>query len=300
MVLDELGREGSVIATDVSTKAVQRTADARYLSRELSGLSSARRDRYLVGGPDSWELRPSIRDRVMVQQHNLVDNTIPKNLANCHVVFCRNVLIYFSSEQAKALLGRLAEQLPAGAYLFFGYAETIWQASDLFEPVRFGGSFEFHRRREHPKRVGPVPTSLVAPRRSTGLLGRTSRRTTPAPTVRAAAKPRPSRGTGQPAITASQGLDLARAGQEAANAGDYPSAITAFRKCVYLAPDEPIGHVQLALALEASGDRTSATRAFQVARSVLDRSEPLDLTDALGGYGTEELVKFLSTRQANP
>ena len=64
MILDEQARPGSVIATDVSTRALQRTATARYLSRELGGLSSARQPRYLVEGATDWEVRRSIRDRV--------------------------------------------------------------------------------------------------------------------------------------------------------------------------------------------------------------------------------------------
>jgi chemotaxis protein methyltransferase CheR len=299
MVLDECETEGSVVATDVSTKAVQRTAAASYLSRELSGLSTARRDHYLVGGPDSWEVRQSIRDRVVVQHHNLVDNTIPQSSANCDVVFCRNVLIYFSSQQAKALLARLAEQLRPGAYLFLGYAETIWQVPDLFEPVNIGGSFEFHRRREHPNSVKPVLAPLVAARRQTGPRGPATPRNAPAQSARSPAKSGPGPGTGPPADPASQVLDLARAGQSAANAGDYPSAVTAFRKCVYLAPDEPIGHVHLALALEASGDRASATREFHAARTVLSGCNASELADALGGYRIEELVKFLNSRQEN-
>ncbi|MEA2614709.1 MAG: chemotaxis protein methyltransferase CheR, partial [Chloroflexota bacterium] len=54
MILDERGIPGTVIATDVSDRALQRTSDARYLTRELTGLSAARRTRHLVGGPDEW------------------------------------------------------------------------------------------------------------------------------------------------------------------------------------------------------------------------------------------------------
>jgi chemotaxis protein methyltransferase CheR len=298
MVLDELGKEGSVIATDVSTRALQRTAAARYMTRELSGLSAARRDRYLVGGPDSWEVRPSIRDRVTVQHHNLVHDTIPPSSANCDIVFCRNVLIYFSPEKAKALLARLAKQLPAGAYLFLGYAETIWQVSDLFEPVRIGGSFEFHRRRQQPSAVSPVPAPPAAARLPTRSLAPAAPRTLQVPNVGPQAKSRPNRGAETTSTPASQALDLARAGQLAANAHDYPGAITAFRKCVYLAPDEPIGHVHLALALEASGDLAAAARAFGAARAVLG-SKSSGLAGALGGYQVEELVKFLNSRQEN-
>ena len=73
MVLDEQAAPGSVIATDVSTQALRRTSEASYQSRELTGLSPARRDRHLTGGSGGdWEVRKELRDRVTVQHHNLI------------------------------------------------------------------------------------------------------------------------------------------------------------------------------------------------------------------------------------
>jgi chemotaxis protein methyltransferase CheR len=297
MVLDDHGAQGTVIATDVSTRALQRTAAAHYLSRELTGLSNARRTRHLVGGPDDWTIRQAVRDRVTVQHHNLVTDALPDHLARSQVVFCRNVLIYFSSEQAAAFLKRLAGQLRAGAFLFLGYAETIWQVTDLFEPVRIGDSFEYHRRRPQPIVAAPAPGRPVRP---AGLLGRPARPPGKAPRVRRPVKHVAADDTLSPATVEGQGLELARAGQAAAADRDYPTAIAAFRKCVYLAPDEPMGHVHLGLALEASGDRVSAGRAFLAARAALNRCQPSDVVEALGGYRMEELMALLDSKQEDP
>src|SRR5207237_10644050 len=57
MVLDEQAVGGSVIATDVSTHALRRTSAGSYGSRELMGLSPARRARYLTAGPRAdWKV----------------------------------------------------------------------------------------------------------------------------------------------------------------------------------------------------------------------------------------------------
>jgi chemotaxis protein methyltransferase CheR len=297
MVLDEHGAQGTVMATDVSTKALERTAGARYFTRELTGLSSARRARHLTGGPHDFEIRRSIRDRVVVQHHNLVTDGLPDYLACCQVVFCRNVLIYFSPEQATAFLTRLAGQLPAGAFLFLGYAETIWQVTDLFEPVRIGASFECHRRREQPTLALPGPARRVGPARPDRVLGRPARPPAPASIVGRPAKPAISATSPAAATSAEQTLELTRTGQAAAADRDYPTAITAFRKCVYLAPDDPMSHLHLGLALEASGDRVSAGRAFDAARAALHRFELPEVVAALGGYRSEELLGFLDSRR---
>jgi chemotaxis protein methyltransferase CheR len=287
MVLDERGHQGSVIATDVSTLAQQRTAGARYATRELTGLSNARRARHLVAGPDEWEIRPAVRDRVTVRHLNLVTDALPSELAGCQVVFCRNVLIYFSPEQATAFLTRLAGQLPPGALLFLGYAETIWQVTDLFEPVQVGDAFEYHRRREQSPVAASAGTEPV----------RLTRPPAPAPGIRQPVQRVTPAGPEPPDTCAAQVVELARAGQVAAADRDYPTAITAFRKCVYLAPDEPMGHVHLGLALEAAGDHASAGRAFDTASAALDRCEPAQVVAALGGYRLEELLSLLASRR---
>jgi chemotaxis methyl-accepting protein methylase len=291
MVLEEQRIPGTVLATDVSNRALKRTLTARYLTRELTGLSAARRGRHLVETPGDWTIAPSVRARVTAQHHNLVTDPLPAQLSSCQIVFCRNVLIYFSPEHATAFLTRLASQLPAGAILFLGYAETIWQVTDLFEPVRIGDSFEYHRRR--PPSSGPSA-------------GRDTRRpparvpSAPAPVTPIRVRverPRPG-AVGAPApVTSppSPAEELSRTGQTAAAARDYPAAITAFRKCVYLAPDDPIGHLHLGLALEASGDHPAAGRAFAAARAALERA-PSSGLEALGGYRMEELVRLLAER----
>jgi chemotaxis methyl-accepting protein methylase len=295
MVLEEQGTAGSVIATDVSTNALARTAAARYRGSELTGLSPARRARHLIAGPADWEVRPAVRSRVSARRHNLVTDPLPDYLSRCQVVFCRNVLIYFSPVQATAFLTRLAEQLPAGAFLFLGYAETIWQVTDLFEPVKIGDAFEYHRRRG----AGPprVPLSAESPESGGGTdLGRRPMLGSRSGEARRSRATRIRVLESTVAASSVSPIELARTGQAAAAAGDYRAAVTAFRKCAYLEPDDPIAHVDLGLALEASGDKPSAARAFQAARSALGRGAP-DIDSALGGYRVEELVRLLDSKR---
>ena len=315
MVLDEQAAPGSVIATDVSTQALRRTSEASYQSRELTGLSPARRDRYLTGGSGGdWEVRKGLRDRVTVQHHNLITDPLPDHVAHCQVVFCRNVLIYFSTEHVAALLTRLAEALAPGACLFLGYAETIWQVTDLFEPVRLGDAFEYHRRRDSRTRGGrrrvspgggPAEGSLGAPSSpsSHDHASDVARRVrTPERPARPARKPAAAASPESLAAVpgdepAASAPALVHAGQTASADGDHQAAIGAFRRYAYLEPDQPIAHVQLGLALEAAGDRPSAQRAYRAARSALDRCDAPAVESALGGYRVDELIRLLDSKQ---
>ncbi|TMK51055.1 MAG: protein-glutamate O-methyltransferase CheR [Actinobacteria bacterium] len=282
MILEEQAAPGLVIATDVSTQALRRTSEASYHSRELTGLSPARRDRYLTGGPgDRWEVCKGLRDRVTVQHHNLITDPLPDHVARCQVVFCRNVLIYFSTEHVTAFLTRLAGALAPGACLFLGYAETIWQVTHLFEPVRLGDAFEYHRRRD-----SPAPTAVRTPARPAR------------PARKHSARPSPARHAAIPGDEpAASSLVLVQAGQAGGAGGDHQAAIGEFRRHAFLEPDQPIAHLQLGLALEAAGDRPSAQRAYRAARAALDRCEAPAVESALGGYRVEELIRLLDSKQ---
>ena len=138
MVLEEEGIDGTVGATDLSTMALQRTAAARYATRELSGLSPARQEQHLVGsGSSGWLISDAVRQRVTILRHNLID-PLPDQVLGSQVIFCRNVLIYFSADHMRTFLSRAADDLPACGYLFLGSAETMWSTSSRFETMRIG------------------------------------------------------------------------------------------------------------------------------------------------------------------
>ena len=276
MLLEEQGIDGSVIATDLSTAALQRTAAARYATRELSGLSPGRIASHLTRTADGWQVNAALRDRVRVLHHNLLD-PLPPEVPSCQVIFCRNVLIYFSPEHARAFLDRVADTFPPSTALFLGAAETIWQVSDRFEAVPAGDTFIY--------RQAIAGTAAVRTRAGTAppALGRDRRPRRRAPTTLPSAGNGPPRrlGPDDRAAPSSRraGIRLPRptAGpgrQEAIAAGDFGAAVVAFRKWAYLAPHDPVAHLHLGLALEAAGDDPSAQRAYAAARHALLEADP--------------------------
>lgn len=284
MLLDEQRIDGSVIATDLSTAAVQRTQAARYAPRELSGLSAERRARYLTRHGDEWQINQSLRDRVTIFRHNLLD-PIPNQARTCQVIFCRNVLIYFSPEHARTFLDLVADTLPA-SWLFLGAAETMWQVSDRFDAVRLGGTFAYRQRTAKTRPSAHPPQdakpSTRGPRRVRF----------PSPLAAAPETKRPA-----PEDDVAVTIRLTRAGQQASAAGDSPSAVVAFRKCAYLAPHDPMTHLHLGLALESAGDRPSAQRAYAAARHALTASDPAQTEDATEGYTMADLIRLLDFKQ---
>jgi chemotaxis protein methyltransferase CheR len=278
MLLEEQGIEGRVIATDLSTAALRRTRAARYTSRELTGLSPARVAAHLTRSADTWQVNQPVRDRVSTLRHNLLD-PLPPEVLGCQVVLCRNVIIYFSPEHARAFLDRVADALGSTGYLFLGAAETIWQVSDRFKAIAVGDTYIYRQPVRQPRSTPhPRPAPLTAqpePRRSR-------------PTVDIA----PAAGT-----VSDEAAGLSERGQNAIAAHDYDAAVVAFRKCAYLAPHDPMAQLHLGLALQASGDEPSAQRAFAAARRLLLETDPALGVAGIEGIARAELIRLLDSKQ---
>ncbi|SDL06523.1 Methylase of chemotaxis methyl-accepting proteins [Cryobacterium psychrotolerans] len=267
MLLDELGIDGRVIATDVSTSALLRTNAASYAAREITGLSPERIARHLTPVGQAWEVNPSIRARVSTVHHNLIES-VPHRVRSSSVVFCRNVLIYFSDQHARGFLDRVADALPQ-AWMLLGAAETIWSIGDRYDTVRLGDTYAYRPRSVSGGRVtgGALPARVAASQVGAGH----------ADDVAAIAI-------------------LAEAGRESLASGDPAAAVVSFRKWAYLAADDALAHLHLALALEAMNDRPSAQRAFGAAGRLLG-ADPARHDYAIDGYSPNELYKLLDAKQ---
>ncbi len=281
MLFVEGGRDDlRVVATDVSTAALARAADARYVDRELRGLSPERRERFFSRVGDSWTPLPTVRSRVSFAHHNLITDAPPVPAGACPVVFCRNVLIYFRPDGLRRAVDVLTDAVRPGGHLFAGFSESLWQVTDRLRLVRVGQSFAYLRPARPTAPSGPLPPTGAAPRRPAGP-GH-DRRSVPAPGTTGAALPSVD--------------ELLARGEAATARGDHGGAATSFRAAAYLDGDQPLVHLRLGLALEQSGDPGGARRAFAASRSALRRCDADRLSAELGGHSVDELALLLERK----
>lgn len=300
MTLAESGiADWSVIASDISTDALARTRRARYLERELRGLNAARRQRFLVAAGKEHEVVPELRERVTVVRHNLAADQPPFAPDECQVVFCRNVLIYFRHDDVVTFLDRVAARLPATAYLFLGYSESLWQVTDRFQLTRLGDAFAYRPGRAAPiePRTPPAPKTAARAKRA-GARPSPRLRPRPEPERKVTADEELALPTA-PIAPSPGSMELMAAGEEALGRGDHAAAITAFRRATFVDPDHPVAHLNLGLALEVSGDDVAARRAYAAARAALDRCDTAAVETTLEGYHLDELVRLLELKQAS-
>ena len=131
-----------IIGTDISPTMLKMSREALYDNLALSrGLSPERKQKFFTQEGDMWRVNDNIRRRVQFKELNLMNSY--SALGKFDIIFCRNVLIYFSTDLKRDILSRLARALVPGGYLFLGSTETLASYSDDFETIRHQGGIVY-------------------------------------------------------------------------------------------------------------------------------------------------------------
>jgi chemotaxis protein methyltransferase CheR len=134
----------SVHAFDFNPAALVRAAKARYSRWALRATSAAQEQRWFIEHGREVELVPEIKRAVAFHEANLLtDGAWTRE--RWDVIFCRNVIMYFSEDRAVAAVRRLANALAPGGYLFLGHAETLRDRSIDLELCHSHGTFYYRR-----------------------------------------------------------------------------------------------------------------------------------------------------------
>ena len=125
-----------ITATDISQTMLDMCREGVYDQLALSrGLSLERRRLFFESHPSGgMQVNQRVKKLVKFRQQNLKDSYIL--LGKFDVIFCRNVLIYFSAETKIKIFNQLAASLNPGGYLFLGASESLTGLCDRFEMVR--------------------------------------------------------------------------------------------------------------------------------------------------------------------
>lgn len=137
----------SVLGVDINPAIIRKAIEARYSVRALRHTTREMQDQLFGQSPHDYRIVESIRKVVRFEVRNLMDDD-PNfwQRGAFDIIFCRNVLIYFSPEQAQILVNRFARALAPGGYLFLGYAENLRGLSQDFHVCHTHETFYYRRR----------------------------------------------------------------------------------------------------------------------------------------------------------
>lgn len=140
-------------AADLNPAALEKAQRARYSPWALRETPADVQSRWFRADGRDLVLDESIRSAVAFEAANLVsEDAALWQPAAYDVVFCRNVLMYFSAEQMRAVVARIARSLAPGGFLFLGHAETLRGISDEFHLRHTHGTF-YYERKAHADRM---------------------------------------------------------------------------------------------------------------------------------------------------
>jgi chemotaxis protein methyltransferase CheR len=146
-----------VIGMDVDTVALDKARRAVYHHNSFRSLSPAVKERHFVpaaGG--AAQVKEPIRRLVAFRAGNIVEPASYAGLPPLDVIFCRNVLIYFSDAMILRVVRLFHDALVPGGYLFLGHAESLSRITDLFTPIRFQGAMVYRKEGTLAARALPM------------------------------------------------------------------------------------------------------------------------------------------------
>jgi chemotaxis protein methyltransferase CheR len=154
------GWDPHVVGVDVDQAALEKARRGVYRHNSFRSIAPPMVERHFVQSAGGAQVKESIRRMVEFRQGNLVEPSTYAPVAPMDVIFCRNVLIYFSDATILRVVRLFHDTLVPGGHLFLGHAESLSRITDLFTPIRFQGAMVYQKP---PSPAAAAPVRDAAP-----------------------------------------------------------------------------------------------------------------------------------------
>lgn len=135
-----------ILATDASSKAIERATRGVYKERAFRNLPASLRARYFEPEGSDSRVRSDIHSRIKWGIANLIDEDQIAPLAAADFIFCRNVFIYFSQSAISGVVQSFARLMRSPGYLFVGAAESLLRLTTDFTLTEIDDAFVYLKR----------------------------------------------------------------------------------------------------------------------------------------------------------
>lgn len=159
ILLDKLfanvtGRQLTILATDINPRALQKASAGVYGEWSFRGTPTWVKENYFERKKgDRYEILPRIKQMVKFSYLNLAEDAYPSLLSNTNamdIILCRNVLMYFTREQARKAVNKFFLALLAGGWLVVNPSELSTELFSAFTSVNFPGAILYQKRNAEP------------------------------------------------------------------------------------------------------------------------------------------------------
>jgi chemotaxis protein methyltransferase CheR len=130
-----------IVATDISSRALRKAAQGIYQTDRITFPDPAYLQKYFQQGSGPFEgackIKSGLQKNISFNRANLFADlgVIPLPV---HIIFCRNVLIYFDMESQTGLVNRLYSMVEPGGYVVVGHSDSLLRIQHGFKNLGSG------------------------------------------------------------------------------------------------------------------------------------------------------------------
>lgn len=140
-----IGWRVQIAANDLSPEMVAKARTGLYGDNALRTTPKDMLAKYFVKEAMGYKIHPKVQKLVSLGLINLNDKMAVKRVPRSHIIFCRNVIIYFDDAMKQKVIASFYDNLLPGGYLVLGHSETIHKISQAFKPLIKPGGIVYRK-----------------------------------------------------------------------------------------------------------------------------------------------------------
>lgn len=147
----------TILATDINPRFIQKASEGVYGEWSFRDVPPWIKEKYFKRKKQGYfEIFPYLKKMVMFSYLNLAEDAYPSLTNNTNamdLIFCRNVLMYFSPERVKKTIHNLYRSLLDGGWLIVSPTETSHILFSKFAAANFPGMTLYRKDGEMPEKA---------------------------------------------------------------------------------------------------------------------------------------------------
>lgn len=117
-----------VIATDLDEKIIEKAKIGLYSEKSIVSVPEDLKSKFFLKIGSKYKISDDIKSRVEFRKHDLLKDSYPED---CHLILCRNVVIYFTEEAKSNIFQKFYNALTDKGVLFVGSTEQIMNFREI-------------------------------------------------------------------------------------------------------------------------------------------------------------------------
>jgi chemotaxis protein methyltransferase CheR len=140
-----IGWKINIFANDLSPAMITKAERGVYNDYSLRNTPKEIIEKYFTAEPEGFKIHPKVKKLVTFQVLNLNDSLAVKRIQKSHIVFCRNVIIYFDDDMKRKVVNHFYDNLLPGGYLVIGHSESLHKYARFFIPQAKPGGIMYQK-----------------------------------------------------------------------------------------------------------------------------------------------------------